>query len=427
MGHLRDHDTHSHDYHHDGHGEWGSWWGRLLHEMASAFGRHPHDTADQVDEALEADAAGGRRALIVSLVGLAVTALLQAVVVVVSGSVALLGDTLHNVADALTAVPLFVAFMLAGRPPTKRYTYGYGRAEDLAGLFVVAMIASSSVLVCVQAIRRLINPAEVRHLWAVAIAALIGFAGNEIVAAYRIRVGRSMGSAALVADGLHARADGFTSLAVLAGVVGVAVGWGWADPVAGLLITVAILAVLRSAVSQVGSRLMDAVDPALVDQATEAIKTVDGVQAVRELRIRWIGHTLRAEADVTVDDDLSVGQAHDLAHHAEAHLLHYVRRLSAATIHVSPSNAHPPSASRSVESDQARRASVHRAPHAGGTEQHHLDDGQPEQPIDKETEDGRDHPGDHQAGIRREQQAARPLSARPQGRKAAFREAARRP
>ena len=288
---------------------------------------------------LEADAAG-RRALLISLAVLALTAAIQAVVVVLSGSVALLGDTLHNFADALTAVPLLIAFRLASRPPTKRYTYGYGRAEDLGGLFVIAMITLSAVLAASESIDRLIHPRPVTHLWVVAAAAVVGFVGNECVARYRIRVGRRIGSAALVADGLHARTDGFTSLAVLLGAGGVALGWQRADPIVGLLITVAILGVLRSAVRQVGARLMDAVDPGLVDQATSAVTSVDGISAVRDLRIRWIGHTLRAEVDVTVPSDLTVVEAHDLAHHAEAHLLDQVRRLTAATVHASPAGAH---------------------------------------------------------------------------------------
>ncbi|HEY2298457.1 MAG TPA: cation diffusion facilitator family transporter [Jatrophihabitans sp.] len=271
---------------------------------------------------------------------MAATAVLQAVVVVVSGSVALLGDTLHNFADALTAVPLLVAFRLARRAPTKRHTYGYGRAEDLGGLFVVAMIALSAVLAAVVSIDRLLHPEPVNHLWAVAAAALIGFAGNETVARYRISVGRRIGSAALVADGLHARTDGFTSLAVLVGAGGVALGWRWADPVVGLAITVAIVGVLRSAVRQVGDRLMDAVDPGVVDRATAAICSVEGIDGVRELHLRWVGHTLRAEADVTVDPTLTVAAAHELAHHAEEHLLVYVPGLTAATIHVSPRGAH---------------------------------------------------------------------------------------
>jgi len=161
-----------------------------------------------------------------------------------------------------------------------------------------------------------------------------------VVARYRIRVGRQIGSAALVADGLHARTDGFTSLAVLLGAGGAAIGWDWADPVVGLTITVAILGVLRSAIRQVGARLMDAVDPDIVDRATAAIATLDGISEIRDLRIRWIGHTLRAEADVTVSPLLTVGEAHDVAHHAEAHLVAEVRRLNAATIHVSPVAAH---------------------------------------------------------------------------------------
>jgi cation diffusion facilitator family transporter len=339
-GDAHSHDAHSHDAHssHD-HGHQLGLLGRAVHELSELLGGHSHDAAQQIDQALEADAAG-RRALLLSLVGLGATACIQAVVVALSGSIALLGDTLHNVADALTAVPLLVAFALARRPPTKRLTYGYGRAEDLGGLFVVAMIALSSALAAYESVRRLIHPHHVTHLPAVAAAAVVGFLGNELVAQYRIRVGRQIGSAALVADGLHARTDGFTSLAVLLGAGGLALGWRWADPVVGLLITVAILGVLRSAVGQVGARLMDAVDPDLVDQATNAIKTVDGVHDVRDLRIRWIGHTLRAEADITVEPNLSVADAHDLAHHAEEHLLAYVPRLTAATIHVSPEGAH---------------------------------------------------------------------------------------
>ncbi len=352
MGHLIDDQqhaqhTHAHGHEHEhrhghGHGhESASWWGRLRHAVSELVGGHSHDTADQIDEALEADSAG-RRALVISLVGLGLTAAIQAGVVIVSGSVALLGDTLHNVADALTAVPLLIAFTLARRPPTKRYTYGFGRAEDIGGLFVIAMMALSSVLAAYEAISRLLHPHAISHLWAVAGAAIVGFVGNEVVARYRIRVGRQIGSAALVADGLHARTDGFTSLAVLLGAGGAAVGWGWADPVVGLAITVAILGVLRSAIRQVGARLMDAVDPEIVDQATAAIGTVEGISGIRDLRIRWIGHTLRAEADVTVSPELTVVQAHDVAHHAEAHLVADVRRLNAATIHVSPAASHEP-------------------------------------------------------------------------------------
>jgi cation diffusion facilitator family transporter len=332
-------DDHEHGGHHDHEGRGSSALSRVRHGLSDLFGAHSHDVANQVDESLEANA-DGRRALLISLLILAVTAAVQGVIVVLSGSVALLGDTLHNVADALTAVPLLVAFRLATRPATKRYTYGYGRAEDLAGLFVIAMIALSGVLAAAVSVNRLFHPQDVTHLWAVAAAALTGFAGNEVVARYRIQVGRRIGSAALVADGLHARTDGFTSLAVLFGAGGVALGWRQADPVVGLVITVAILGVLRSAVRQVGARLMDAVDPALVDQAAAAVLSVPGITELRELRIRWIGHTLRAEVDATVDASLSLVEAHELAHHVEDHLLGRVSRLTAATVHTSPSGVH---------------------------------------------------------------------------------------
>ncbi len=339
-----DHGGHRHDpvHHHEGHDHGGGArrWARLRHGLSEATGAHSHDAADQIDDALEADAAG-RHALFISLGGLGLTAAAQAVVVMVSGSVALLGDTLHNVADAVTALPLLIAFTLARRPATTRYTYGYGRAEDLAGIFVIAMITLSSGLAAYEAIDRLIHPRHVGYLGAVAAAAVVGFVGNEVVARYRIRVGRQIGSAALVADGLHARTDGFTSLAVLVGAGGVALGWQWADPVIGLVITVAILGVLRSAVRVVLARLMDAVDPVLVAEAIDTLTHTPGIDTVRELRIRWIGHTLRAEADVTVDPDLSLVAAHDIAHAAEAHLLRHVRRLTAATIHTSPADHHP--------------------------------------------------------------------------------------
>ena len=271
-----------------------------------------------------------------SLVGLGLTAAVQAAVVLWTGSVALLGDTLHNLADALTAVPLWLAFSVGRRPPNRRFTYGYGRAEDLAGVAIVAVITASAAVAAVESVRRLMDPQEVRHVGAVLAAAVAGFVGNEAVALYRLRVGRRIGSAALVADGLHARADGLTSLAVLAGGVGAAAGWDRADPLAGLAVTVAILFVLRGAVREVGLRLMDAVDPALVDRAEAAIAAVAGVEGVGEVRVRWVGHRLRAEARVVVDRDLGVADAHDIAEAAHHALLHDVPRLSSAIVHVDP-------------------------------------------------------------------------------------------
>ena len=284
---------------------------------------HSHQAADQVDAVMEASAEG-MRVLWISLGVLGVTALIQLVVTVLSGSVALLGDTLHNAADALTALPLGVAFVLGRRPPTRRYTYGYGRAEDLAGIVIVLTIAASSALAAYEAITRLMHPHRVTDLIAVAAAALAGFAGNELAARYRIRTGRKIGSAALVADGLHARTDGFTSLAVLLGAGGVALGWDWADPVVGLLITVAILAVLRQAAREIYRRLMDAVDPALVDQAERTLRAVPGVLGAGQVRLRWIGHQIRAECEIVVDPDITAAQAHGVTVSAEHALLHAI-------------------------------------------------------------------------------------------------------
>ncbi|MFG2806054.1 cation diffusion facilitator family transporter [Streptomyces massasporeus] len=310
----------------------------LRHRVAHLLAPHSHETADKVDSALESSARG-MRALWVSLVVLGVTALAQAVVVVISGSVALLGDTVHNTADALTAVPLGIAFVLGRRAATRRFTYGYGRAEDLAGLVIVLTIAASAAFTGWTAVDRLLDPRPVQHVPAVAVAALVGFAGNEWVARYRIRVGRSIGSAALVADGLHARTDGFTSLAVLLGAGGSALGWHLADPVVGLAITAAIALVLRDAAREVFRRVMDAVDPALVDRAERALTEVPGVRGVGELRLRWIGHRLRAEVAVVVDGDATVREAHRIAVDAEHALLHAVPRLTAALVHADPEPA----------------------------------------------------------------------------------------
>lgn len=311
--------------------------GRVGAALREVFAPHSHDASDSIDGALESSAAG-IRAVKISLLALGATAIAQLVIVAISGSVALLADTIHNFSDALTAVPLWIAFALGRRAATRRYTYGFGRAEDLAGLFVVAMIASSAVIAGVESVRRLINPVPIHNLGWVAAAGLVGFVGNELVALYRIRVGRQIGSAALVADGLHARTDGFTSLAVLFGAGGVALGFPLADPIIGLLITVAILAVLRTAARDVFRRLMDGVEPALVDAAEHALAAEPGVRAVRSVKMRWIGHRLHADAELDIHPDTSLIEAHHIAHEAEHTLTHAVPKLSSALVHAYPAH-----------------------------------------------------------------------------------------
>ncbi|MGI5130103.1 cation diffusion facilitator family transporter [Pseudonocardia sp. CA-107938] len=309
-----------------------------MHDNGRKLLPHSHDSAASIDAALEGSA-DGIRALKISLIALLVTALLQAVVVVLTSSVALLADTIHNVSDALTSVPLWIAFVLGRKVPTRRYTYGYGRAEDLAGVFVVAMIALSALVAGYESVHRLFAPAPVTNVGVLVAAGLIGFAGNELVAGYRIRVGRRIGSAALVADGLHARTDGFTSLAVVAGALGVAAGFPAADPIVGILITVAILVVLRGAARDIGRRLMDAVEPETVDLAERVLRDVAGVRDVETLRMRWTGHRLRAETAVLVDRDISAVAAHAIADAARHALLHEVPRMADALVQTSP--AHP--------------------------------------------------------------------------------------
>ena len=323
------HPEHDHDHDHS-HASRG-----LLERLRDAVAPHSHDAADSVDTALETSARG-TRAVFVSLAVLGVTSLLQGVIAYYTGSVALLGDTLHNVADALTAVPLAIAFSLSRRPATRRYTYGYGRAEDLAGVAVVLFILLSSGVAAYEAVTRLLHPQHVDHLVAVGLAGVLGFVGNELVARYRITVGRDIGSAALVADGLHARTDGFTSLAVLVGAIAMGLGFRQADPIVGLLITLAILAVLRDAARQVYRRLMDAVDEDLVDAVEAVLRSTPGVVGVGDIRLRWIGHALRAECAVVVAADLTLTAGHEIAVEAEHRLLHDVRRLTAAFIHADP-------------------------------------------------------------------------------------------
>jgi cation diffusion facilitator family transporter len=296
---------------------------------------HSHGAADSIDTALESSRRG-IRALTISSAALLVTSLLQLAVILVSGSVALLADAIHNFSDALTAIPLFIAFRLSRRAPTRRYTYGFGRAEDLAGLFVIAMIALSAVIAALEALRRIATPQPIDHLGWVATAGVIGFLGNELVALYRIREGNAIGSAALVADGHHARTDGFTSLAVVAGAIGVWAGWTAADAVVGLVISVTILVVLRRAASEVLRRLLNGVDPRLVDQLEQQAAQVPGVNGVHDVRVRWEGHRIHADLAIGVAPSLTVADAHAVSHAVEHNLLHAIDHLDRVTVHVEP-------------------------------------------------------------------------------------------
>ncbi|MBT2515252.1 cation diffusion facilitator family transporter [Arthrobacter sp. ISL-30] len=298
------HDDHDHDGDHDHHDhDHGSYQhaSGLRGWLMELFVPHTHDAADSIDDAMEASTEG-IRALKISLFILMGTTVLQCLVVMVSGSVALLADTIHNFSDALTAVPLWIAFILGRRAATRRYTYGFGRAEDLAGLFIVAVVALSAVVAGWQSVDRLIHPQALQNLGWVMAAGVIGFAGNEAVAIYRIKVGRRIGSAAMVADGVHARMDGFTSLAVVLGAGGVMLGFPLADPIVGLLISVAIFVLLWGTIRSIGRRLMDGIEPELLTQAHKALEKTPGVLAVSRLQLRWVGHRLQGAATLVVSD-----------------------------------------------------------------------------------------------------------------------------
>jgi cation diffusion facilitator family transporter len=320
---------HHHDHDHE-HTHRGGVLGALRHLVAP----HSHDHADLIDSATATRE--GFRTLGISLGGLGATAVLQIAVLAVSGSVALLADTIHNVSDALTAVPIALAFWLGRRPPDRRYTYGYGRAEDLAGLFVVAMIALSAVVAGWQAAQRLVDPEPVDHPGWLALAGLIGFAGNELVAVYRIRTGRRIGSAALVADGLHARTDGLTSLAVVGAAVGTIAGWSYADPLIGLAISAAIVNVGRHAARDIYRRLMDHTDPVLGDRVEHQLHHVEGIRGIDRVRLRWIGHQLHVDAEVVLDARLDLTGAHEILEDARHRLFHTIPRLADALLHASP-------------------------------------------------------------------------------------------
>jgi cation diffusion facilitator family transporter len=273
-----------------------------------------------------------------SFAGLAATAVLQLFVVFVSGSVALLADTIHNFADAATAIPLAIAFWFARRQPSARFTFGYGRVEDLAGVTIVLTILATAIVAGYESIQRLLHPQDISHLWAVIAASIVGFLGNEGVAIFRIRVGREISSAALVADGYHARVDGWTSLAVLFGAVGVWLGYPLADPIVGLTITAAIFAIVIQSAKSIFFRMLDGAEPRIIDEIRHAAGHVPRVKEVTEVRARWLGHRLHAELNIAVDPQLTIAQAHAVAAEVRHQLLHHLDYLSLVVIHVDPAD-----------------------------------------------------------------------------------------
>src|SRR6266446_4569670 len=323
--HDREQDDHGHSHDHDHeHDE---------HEHGKGHGHgHEHGKVD-------ADLYGNRvglRAVQISTAGMFIVAAIQFAIAAIGGSAGLFADALHNLGDVLTTVALWIAFVLSNRAANQRYTYGYYRTEDLAGIFIVLVIIASAVAGAWESIQKLTSgSAPTQLLWSMA-AALVGVAGNEILAQYKISVGKRINSVPLVADGQHSRIDGLTSLAAFIGLVGVAFGLRIADPIAGLVITVVIMSVVYSTSRSVLQRLLDAVDPRVVPSIITTASEVPGVEEVNDVRARWVGHTLHVIMNIGVDPELTLVKAHAIAEEVRHRLFHSINGLSEAIIHTDP-------------------------------------------------------------------------------------------
>lgn len=312
------------------------WFGFGSHDHADGrghdHGAKGHGHTHGVIDATIATTDRGIWAIKWSFIILAITAGIQIVVVFISGSVALLADTIHNVGDATTAIPLWVAFVLALRKPTKTFTYGYGRVEDIAGVLIVLIIFFSAIVAGYEAIDRFIHPQAVTQLLWVAVAGVVGFLGNEAVAVFRIRIGREINSAALIADGYHTRTDGLTSLAVVLGAAGVWFGYPLADPIIGLLITIAIFGIVWQSAKAVLTRMLDGVEPGILSEINHAAEHVKGIERVMDTKARWLGHRLHADVTIAVDENLPVRGALSIAAALRKELIEHLPALSVANV-----------------------------------------------------------------------------------------------
>jgi cation diffusion facilitator family transporter len=322
-------------------------------------GGEGHGHTHGVMDATIATTSRGIWAIKWSFIMLMATTVMQIVVVYISGSVALLADTIHNFGDAATAIPLWVAFILVRRKPTLRFTYGLGRVEDIAGVIIVGLILLSALVAGWQSIERLLNPQEISHIWWVFAAGIIGFIGNEAVAVFRIKVGREINSAALIADGYHARVDGITSLAVVAGALGVWLGFPLADPIVGMIITLMIFGIVWQSARSVFTRLLDGTEPDVPGEIRHAVEHVPGVASIDDVRARWLGHRLAVELEIGVDGAASVREADVIVSAIEKELLGHLPALGRASIRVRP-----------FQGDRATGSHSHDHPHS---HDHHHD------------------------------------------------------
>jgi cation diffusion facilitator family transporter len=334
MSHSHSHDGHSHSHRNDG----------ILVQIARAlhlpgFG-HEHESHELLKDIQDNDL--GIRTVWIAFIVLAITTLLQVAIYLSSSSVALLADTVHNLGDALNSLPLLAAFYLARRAANQRYTYGYGRAEDIAGVLIVLSIAFSAAYILWESVQKLIHPEPLSNLGWVAIAAVVGFLGNELVAIMQIRVGKRIGSEAMIADGKHARTDGLSSLAVLIAAVGTWLGFPILDPIIGIVIGIMIVGITWDATKAIWYRLMDAVEPSLIRQIEHYVGEVLGVEKVHEVKARWLGHRLYAELSITVEEKLSVVESYAIAQDIRKVLLQTIPQLEQVSVNIEPKYAREP-------------------------------------------------------------------------------------
>lgn len=331
--------SHSHGHHHHHHDDAHHHSGNILVRIAQALHlpgfTHDHSHSDLASDRAFLDNRLAVRTVWIALIALGLTTALQIVIYIASGSVALLADTVHNLGDALNSIPLLFAFYVARRAANRRYTYGYGRLEDIAGVFIVISIGFSAAYIIYESVQRLLNPLPLENLEWIALASLVGFVGNELVALMQIRVGRRIGSDAMIADGQHALIDGLTSLAVLIAVVGTLIGLPILDPIVGVVIGFAIIGITWNAIKAIWYRMMDAVDPHLVEHVEAHVLALDGVLAVERLRMRWVGHRMYGVMKIAVPAEASPKASGDIVQAVQQEASHVIPQLEELTVEVS--------------------------------------------------------------------------------------------
>jgi cation diffusion facilitator family transporter len=270
------------------------------------------------------DDRAANRAVIVSAVALAIASAVEFATSISGHSAGVLADALHNAGDVLTTLVLLVAFAVARRPATRRFTSGFGRVEDVATLVIVLVIVFTAAAAALESLGRLLSTQGYSNSVPAMGAAIVGVIANLSVSEYKIRVGRRIRSMALEADGLHSRLDALVSAGAFLGLLLAWMGFAIADPLAGIAVTIAIVYILAGTVGRLVLHMMDAVDPEVIEHITKAAASVKGVLGVHDVRARWVGRELVAVLHVDCPADSTLAQAHDIAQAVEQEVEHQV-------------------------------------------------------------------------------------------------------